>query len=360
MMSATRTGIILVHGFYSDASACHALSRVLATEYPVYPVDLGLTYDSLESCIDRLKDHVIKVLEQAKVSRLCFIGHSTGGVVIRGLMHNYPELAERTLAALMVAVPNRGTALADIHENLLPEVLRIHQPIAAITRTATAAANWYCPDHLLIMGFAGVKSWGSTRSLFTGINDGVVAASSVRLDQMEDLVLLPSDHLDIMSNFSLALSVLYFLKHLALPPQLYRMNRMDLAEKFRLIYERNAMDELVAQGRGNIELGTFGGKTFWTLLAEANGWKLQQNNFTKHIRLLNPSNTRKAWGSYHRIDEMMDTVIARLQSSSFIEQKNQSNDPVVQRLERLQSMFDKGLVSEAEFEMKRSQLLNEI
>lgn len=57
---------------------------------------------------------------------------------------------------------------------------------------------------------------------------------------------------------------------------------------------------------------------------------------------------------------MMDTVIARLQSSRFIEQKNQSNDPVVQRLERLQSMFDKGLVSEAEFEMKRSQLLNEI
>jgi len=47
----------------------------------------------------------------------------------------------------------------------------------------------------------------------------------------------------------------------------------------------------------NIDFPTMGGTVFWENLAESNGWKLQKNKFTNHSRLLDPSNTRKAWGS---------------------------------------------------------------
>ena len=360
-MNKQTTAVILVHGFYSDASACHYLAKVLATEYPVYSVNLALAYAELDACIASLKLESEQILSKHPDARLCFVGHSTGGLVIRGLLHYHPELADRTLAVLMVAVPNRGTALADIHEKVLPEWMRVHRPIAGITRQATAASGWRCPDHILLMGVAGVKSWRSTRSFFNGLNDGVVPVSSVSLEQMEDLVLLPYDHLQLLRSFDLAKTLFYFLQHLQLPPQLYRMNRMNLADKLRLIYENNALDDLIALERGNIDFATAGGKAFWNTLVEIDGWKLQEHFMTKHLRLLNPSNTRKAWGGKHHMNEIMDTVISKIQASEFVGQKQAvSDDPVIKRLERLQGLYDKGLISEEEFERKRSQLLDEI
>lgn len=359
-MNNQNTAVILVHGFYSDPSSCHYLARVLGAEYPVFPVELDLTYSNLDQCIEALLKHTEQILNNNSGARLCFIGHSTGGLVIRGLLQRYVSIANKTFAALMVAAPNRGTVLADLHEKLLPEILRIHKPIAHISRLAQQAANCRCPDHILLMGFAGVKSWAATRHLFGGVNDGVVAASSVRLDQMEDLVLLPSDHLQIMGNFALAKAVLFFLKHLSLPPQLYRLNRMDLAKKFRLICESHAVDEFIALARGNVETATMGGKTYWNNLIAINGWKLQQNKLFKNVRLLNQSDTRKAWGSYNRFDEMMDTVIAKLQAEHFVQEKPDAGDPLVERLERLKALLDKGLISNQEYESKRSELLSGI
>lgn len=361
-MNKQNTLIILVHGFYSDASACHYLARVLTTEHPVYTVDLPLSYLDINTCIVSLKLECERNLLRHPGARLCFVGHSTGGLVIRGLLHSHPEIADRTLAALMVAVPNRGTALADIHENVLPEWMRIHRPIAGITRQATAASDWQCPDHILLMGIAGIKSWRSTRFVFKGLNDGVVPVSSVVLEQMEDLVLLPYDHLQILRNFALAKTILYFLQYLQLPPQLYRMNLMNLEDKFRLIYEKNALDDLIDLERSNIDFATAGGTTFWSTLVEIDGWKLQQHFMTKHLRLLNPSNIRKAWGGKHHMNEIMDTVISKIQASEFVgeQKKDKSDDPIVKRLERLQELFNRGLVSEEEFDKKRSDILSSV
>lgn len=47
----------------------------------------------------------------------------------------------------------------------------------------------------------------------------------------------------------------------------------------------------------NVDFPTAGGKTFWDTLAERDGWKIQQNKITCHIRILNSHNTRKAWGT---------------------------------------------------------------
>ena len=51
----------------------------------------------------------------------------------------------------------------------------------------------------------------------------------------------------------------------------------------------------------NAEIGTQGGKVFWTDLAEYNGWRWQQNKVFGQVRLLDPLNNRKAWGNYHKV-----------------------------------------------------------
>ena len=47
----------------------------------------------------------------------------------------------------------------------------------------------------------------------------------------------------------------------------------------------------------NAEIGTQGGKVFWTELAEYNGWRWQQNKVFGQVRLLDPLNNRKSWGN---------------------------------------------------------------
>ncbi|NGQ95596.1 hypothetical protein G3578_10560 [Brevibacillus sp. SYP-B805] len=47
----------------------------------------------------------------------------------------------------------------------------------------------------------------------------------------------------------------------------------------------------------NLPIKTAGGKVFWDTLDRRNGWKLQQNMFTGHFRILDPDDVRQAWGT---------------------------------------------------------------
>lgn len=59
----------------------------------------------------------------------------------------------------------------------------------------------------------------------------------------------------------------------------------------------------------NIPTKTMGGEVFWNTLAEANGWKMQQNMFTHHARILNSENVRVAWGTVNGMYKAMDRLI---------------------------------------------------
>ncbi|MCA9104246.1 MAG: alpha/beta fold hydrolase [Planctomycetales bacterium] len=55
----------------------------------------------------------------------------------------------------------------------------------------------------------------------------------------------------------------------------------------------------------NFSLGTMGGKQFWTDWYHRAGWRIQQNVFSGHYRLLDENNTRHAWGNYsHCLQEL--------------------------------------------------------
>jgi pimeloyl-ACP methyl ester carboxylesterase len=65
--------------------------------------------------------------------------------------------------------------------------------------------------------------------------------------------------------------------------------------------EARLVEELIKRhGKGylNLEIGTLGGKQFWADLEILAGWRIQENVFTGHHRLLDPSDVRRAWGPY--------------------------------------------------------------
>lgn len=59
----------------------------------------------------------------------------------------------------------------------------------------------------------------------------------------------------------------------------------------------------------NIPMKTMGGHVWWITIAECNGWKLQQNTFTHHARILDNTDRRIAWGTINGMDKVLDRLI---------------------------------------------------
>ena len=53
----------------------------------------------------------------------------------------------------------------------------------------------------------------------------------------------------------------------------------------------------MSPGRFNLPLPTLGGRQFWSDCQYFRGWRIQQHFYSEHFRLLDPSNTRRAWGT---------------------------------------------------------------
>jgi len=67
----------------------------------------------------------------------------------------------------------------------------------------------------------------------------------------------------------------------------------------------------------NADIATMGGKVFWANVTEIDGWKLQKNRLTNHVRILNPSDIRKAWGSESHLQQSMDLVLAQIAADQY-------------------------------------------
>lgn len=55
----------------------------------------------------------------------------------------------------------------------------------------------------------------------------------------------------------------------------------------------------------NINFPTMGGETFWDDIANVNGWRLQRNKLTRHARILDPDDFRRAWGGMEAMEESL-------------------------------------------------------
>lgn len=55
--------------------------------------------------------------------------------------------------------------------------------------------------------------------------------------------------------------------------------------------------DLARGGLPNLSAPTLGGTQFWADVAWADDWRVQRHVWSRHYRLLDPANTRRAWGS---------------------------------------------------------------
>ena len=107
----------------------------------------------------------------------------------------------------------------------------------------------------------------------------------------------------------------------------------------------------------NIPTPTLGGEVFWNDLATYEGWRLQQNMFTHHARILDPDNVRRAWGTYAGMEKAMDCVIKSFHINDVSsEEKNEAYE----NLKKLKELYDDGIITEEEYKEKRKKYVNKI
>jgi pimeloyl-ACP methyl ester carboxylesterase len=58
---------------------------------------------------------------------------------------------------------------------------------------------------------------------------------------------------------------------------------------------------------------TLGGRQFWGDVYYFRGWRIQQNVFTKHHRLIDPNDVRHSWGSYEECQKAFELVREKLE-----------------------------------------------
>lgn len=58
----------------------------------------------------------------------------------------------------------------------------------------------------------------------------------------------------------------------------------------------------------NVNFPTMGGILFWNDIANVNGWRMQQNTITQHIRILDPQDVRRAWGGMEAMERIFERI----------------------------------------------------
>ena len=110
----------------------------------------------------------------------------------------------------------------------------------------------------------------------------------------------------------------------------------------------------------NIPFPTMGGEVFWNTLAEYNGWKLQQNMFTHHARILDSDNVSIAWGTINGMEKAMDRMARHLHKYDKPAPTSSERMDSMEELKKLKELLDIGAITEKEFQDKKSKIMKTI
>ncbi|PCI71353.1 MAG: hypothetical protein COB38_05880 [Gammaproteobacteria bacterium] len=201
----------------------------------------------LESCLIRDGFHVLnigypshsddfesilsQVIDQVKVQinpnlQIHFIGHSFGGLMIRGLLANKEQWLARGATGLensrcvMLGTPNKGTSIAKfMTDHTVPKYVT---PRVSIELVPNSQLINTLPEPNIETGIiAGNKpfipwipvTWFYKKASANAPGDGVVEVSSTQCSNMSDFIVMPLHHSFMMWDSQLIEQSIHFLKN---------------------------------------------------------------------------------------------------------------------------------------------------
>lgn len=199
--------VVLVHGLWMNGLDMSLLRhRIEAAGYPVRRI----VYPSLKQCPAENARLLQSLIAGINTSRLHFVAHSLGGLVIRHLFYLYPEQPPGHIVTL--GTPHQSSSAARQLQKIRSGRLLLGKSVE--NGLLGQAPPWR--DQLHPLGvIAGTLRLGMGM-IVPGVprpNDGTVAVAETRLDGMADHISLPVSHFGLLLSRNVADQTLHFLHH---------------------------------------------------------------------------------------------------------------------------------------------------
>lgn len=206
---APREAVVLVHGLGRSPSSMLILGQRL--RWAGYRVAIA-EYPSLTASFAEHLDTMRAIVEECcrDASRVHFVGHSLGALVIRGyLVEHRPDSLGRVV---LLAPPNRGSVIVDwLDEMQLASEMLGPVGSALGTDATDLPATLPHPDYEvgIIAGNRSTQPIGPPA--IPGPDDGIVSIEQARIGDVPMLV-LPRSHAFIANSRHTATAVIRFLR----------------------------------------------------------------------------------------------------------------------------------------------------
>ncbi|OBT13934.1 lipase [Vibrio sp. UCD-FRSSP16_10] len=201
--------IIIVHGLARSASSMEKMSTRLSKHgYQVCVVDystLGRALDKtlqdstqqIDECIDQFESQ----FAQDKGSRIHFVGHSLGGLVIRDYLAKKPMVTHSSHfgEVVFLGTPNKGSDVADFFSSVKLLPLAGGTAASLTTKSDSLPNSLPNPDYPFGV-IAGTHSYPILKYMFDNSNDGLVSVESTQLEGMQDFISVDIKHDTLRSD----------------------------------------------------------------------------------------------------------------------------------------------------------------
>jgi len=204
--------VILLHGLCRSSSSMRTMERALTNAgYRVWNIDYPSRTNTIANLSESVLAPAIRACENAGATRIHFVGHSLGGILIRDY------LARHSLSnagrVVMLGPPNQGSEIVDkLGSRWL--FRKINGPAGGELGTAPdSAPNRIGPPNVSVGVIAGDRSINWINSwLIPGPDDGKVSVERTKLAGMTDWIQLPVSHPFIMRNQAAIRQTICFLR----------------------------------------------------------------------------------------------------------------------------------------------------
>ncbi|HZK57212.1 MAG TPA: alpha/beta hydrolase, partial [Clostridia bacterium] len=202
-----------VHGYYKNKKDMSVLKKNLEElGNEVISVELPLTFEDITYATSVFEETVTEIIcglrEGEKIN---LVGHSTGGIVIR-LFLSDTKYIDKIYRCVLIAVPNKGSKLADIASKLFPKSINVFKTLKSLKCENVRKLQLGNIDSVEIGAVAGSKSNLLSNRLLKSENDGRVEVSSAICGELKDFIVLPFNHGKIHHKFETAELVDAFLE----------------------------------------------------------------------------------------------------------------------------------------------------
>ncbi len=181
--------IVLIHGLMRTYMSMSPLKAYFEKQgYTVYYYKYTSARYSIHEHSTDLNRYVIDLLEKNPGSKVHFITHSLGGVIIREALVKLPkEQLKNISSVVMLAPPNQGSALAKFSTKALPMLNYFVKPLAELSSEQAAYVH-HVPIPNIKIG------------IIAGRFDAKVPPSSARLEGVPEPVVVNATHTFIMNH----------------------------------------------------------------------------------------------------------------------------------------------------------------